>query len=133
MDEADGLSICEPMHQERYRRSISFFDLDYNVPLNIHGGPDGELQITWMVRKKLYTFRDEPEFNSPCIDASYMEWTTAGTASTMAIKGWGGDQEASVSVFEIKNQTAMVPIAYDVYHVEDGLYETFTVEPDKQL
>jgi len=131
VDEADSLTICEPIRQEIYRRSLSFFDLHYNVPLNMHGGPGGELQITWMMRKRLYTFRDEPEFNSPCIDTSYMEWTTAGTGSRMAIKGWG-DQEASVNVFEITNQIPMVPVSYDVYQVEGGLYETFTVEPPVQ-
>jgi hypothetical protein len=118
VNEADGPTQCEPDKYEKHRRMVSFFDLQYTG--------SGEVEKKFTVRKNLFTFRDESGSDSSCIDSSYMEWVSAGTETEITIKGWS-DPETTVIGFEITEQS-MLPVSYDLYHIEDGLFETFTVE-----
>lgn len=121
---------CDPPEpgQEIIRRKISFFDLQYNVPLDEHGSPTSKQEITLVVNKRLYSYRDEPDFTYSCVDRSYLHWSGSGdggNVGNIVLKGWE-DSDATLSVFEISFPIPLPPVSYNVYQVETGRYETFT-------
>ena len=118
VNEADGITTCEPDHYDKIRRAIWFFDLQYTG--------SGDVEIKWNMRKKLFTYMDESYSGDSCIDNSYMTWVAAGTHTEVTINGWS-DPETTQIGFQITGDV-MIPSAYDLYHIEDGLFEAFTIE-----